>query len=324
MLKEITWLGISSDYGNLIKWVWVEFYKVYNDQLAVAETNFEKYFKVEWADWARVTIKDVSWSEALKLVWEGENLPNLSTFLGSETTFIFKKYGWIITVTKEAIMDTNYKSELNRMKMVAVQWKMAKQIHASELLKRWFTLTEDPSYPLNRPNTNEKLFSIAHALANGDTYSNVLSNSAVLSPDSVAKMKRIMREMKTDNGLPYQTSWMYALIVPPALEDLANTIVKSDLKQGTPNNDINTNKWIEVIVDPYLGASFGWSDTAYYLVDKQFANLYVYNRQELEMNDQIDFKTKNLEFSIDWRWAVWFTSARWIVGSKWDGSTITD
>ena len=319
----LNWVKLSGDYGAMIKGVDAQVHMVFNDNKDLGEKKYTKYLNVTSADGARLNIKNVSGAWMLKPVLENGKLQELNTYLGNETSYIFKKFGWVITITQEAIEDNEFATEIDAVKSLATSYEVTKETHAAELLRTGWDTTSSSDFPISKPTGVPRLFSIAHTLANGDTYSNTLANSAPLSADSVKDMKKMLMEVKWDDGKVLRSTGKFALIVSPANEDLAMRIVNSDLRQGTNNNDINTLKWIEVIVEPQLSSAFGWNDTQYFLVDKWMNRLRLVDRKKAELQTDVDFYTKNLLASVDARWAVGFDDARWVIGSKWDGSTIS-
>lgn len=319
----LNWVKLSGDYGAMIKGVDAQIHMVFNDNKDLGEKKYTKYLNVISADGARLNIKNVSGAWILKPVLENGKLQELNTYLGNETSYIFKKFGWVITITQEAIEDNEYATEIDAVKALATSYESTKEIHAAELLRTGWSTTSSTDFPISKPTGVSRLFSIAHTLANGDTYSNTLANSAPLSADSVKDMKKMLMEVKGDDGKVLRSTGKFALIVAPANEDLAMRIVNSDLRQGTSNNDVNTLKWIEVIVEPQLASAFGGNDTQYFLVDKWMNRLRLVDRKKAELQTDVDFYTKNLLASVDARWAVGFDDARGVIGSKGDGSTIS-
>jgi len=315
---KMTW-----DLGALIKGVDAQIHQIYNDNKNLSEKKYTKYLNVLSGDGARYNVKNISGASVLKSVAENGKLQELNTYLGAETSFIFKKFGWIITFTSEAIEDNAYASEMEAVKILAVTGDATKEVHAAEMLRTGWSTTSNTEFPISKPTGVSRLFSIAHTLANGDTFSNTLANSNPLSADALKDMKKMLMEQKADDGKSMRSSGKLILIVSPANEDLAMRIVNSDLRQGTNNNDINTLKWIEVVVEPQLSSVFGGNDTSYFLTDKGMSKLSLVNRKDFTLETSPDFETKNLRASIDGRWAVGFSDVRGIIGSKWDGSTIS-
>lgn len=315
---------LSPDLGALIKWVAAKLHAVHNDVMLSADKVYEKYVNLETTDWARYNVKNVSWASSVELVNENWKLPQLNKFMGAETSFIVEQFGWVITISKMAMMNNEYASDVNALKELSESVFQKRNKHAATMLINGWNTNVIPGLPITKPTGVSRLFSVAHTLANGDTFSNTLANSAALSPDSLKDAKKMLMTQRKDNGDPISSSGKFILVVWPALEDLAKRIVTSDLRQWTANNDTNTLKNFEIVVDQYLASEFGWIDTAWYVIDKKISKLTYVERQAPNFETEVEFLTKNLQASVDAYWAMGFSDVRGIVGSKWDGSTITD
>ena len=78
-------------------------------------------------------------------------------------------------------------------------------------------------------------------IANGASYSNQLSTAASLSQTSVEQMLIQIRSAVDNNGKRIRLK-AEQLVVPPALEFQSEVILKSVLRSGTADNDLNPIK----------------------------------------------------------------------------------
>jgi len=104
-----------------------------------------------------------------------------------------------------------------------------------------------------------------------------------------------------------------SLIVPPALQFTAQTVLKSAQQSGTANNDVNSllGQGIEIIVWPYLTSS-----TAWFLQDKTISELNFYWRVKPSYNQESKRGSRNVEsFAGRMRFSVGFSDWRGIWGS---------
>lgn len=311
------WVKYTGDFGAMIKGAAAALNKVWNDTYQSEASQYTKFYTIVQWDGSRHRTKATSGASDLRMVPEGWILPELALYDGLATDFQYVKFGWIITVTEEAIDDNDFTSQVEAVKQLAIAGMIKKEAHAFSVLKNGWTTSEDTDLPINRPENGETLFSIAHAMKNGETFSNTLVNSDPLSADAVSKAKTLLLTMKSENGQPFFPSRKFALVVPVSLEDEALRITGSTLRAGTNYNDVNTHAGIEVISSQFLE----WN--AWFLVDKKYNGLYGVNRKEYSMDTKIDFESKNVKASIYGRWAFGFRDYRGIVGSKGDGSTVT-
>lgn len=320
MSEILNGLKTSSSYGDLIKGVAASFVAVFNDQMQLVKPIASKIFSIEnTAPASRVRYKGISGVESLKTVAEGQSMPELKSFLGNEAEFVFVKKGWVLTITSEAIERNEWKNELNAMKQLSTATALASEKAAFAVLNGAFsTATVVDGYDVARMNDGVALLSSAHPLANGSTVSNVLTNSAPLSPASIASLKALIRATKAENGEPMLFDNNFALVVPTTLEDLALRITGSDKIQGSNNNDVNTASGIEVIVSPFLT-----SETAYYLVNKSSNGLLQLIEKAPSLKQEMDYKTDSLENIVNTRFATGYRDWRGVAGSKGDSSTYT-
>lgn len=107
------------------------------------------------------------------------------------------------------------------------------------------------------PDT-KSLFATDHPLASGSA-SNRASTATTLEASSLATARTAMRQQKSHRGKPMPSVGETLLIVPPALEFSAKTILRSVLLPGTSDNDANVVKeTMSLEVNDYLSSSTAW------------------------------------------------------------------
>jgi hypothetical protein len=175
------------------------------------------------------------------------------------------------------------------------------------------------------------LFSTAHLgkKAGVANQSNVFTNALGTDVSMLNRLANIGRNFKNEsgviNGYTFDT-----LILPgnvPALEETANRIIGSTGAVGTPNNDINTQKgkW-NIVVNHRWEAATG---TSPYIVMSSEANdalqgSVFYDRIALDIMNQIDNKTRNLEWTGYTRFSAGFNNWRHIIlGGAQSGTTLS-
>lgn len=105
----------------------------------------------------------------------------------------------------------------------------------------------------------QPLFSSTHIIQNG-TFSNLIASSAALSALALEQGVQDIRQQPDWFGDPVFFTGSMALVVPPALEMLANRIVRSTQLAQTNDNDPNyvASTVDRVIVDPWITSTTGW------------------------------------------------------------------
>lgn len=161
------------------------------------------------------------------------------------------------------------------------------------------------------------------------TQSNVFTNALGNDVNMLNRLSNVGRNFKNESGnvLGYTFD---TLIIPgntPALEEVANRIISTQLVVGSANNDINTQKgkW-RLIVNHQWEAANGTSP--YILMsseaNKELRGLVFYNRTALDVMNEVDIKTRNLIWSGYGRFSV--GSFNWravILGGAQAGTTLT-
>lgn len=139
----------------------------------------------------------------------------------------------------------------------------------------------------------------AHPTIGGD-YSNTLTVQSDLSEAALETL--IIQMMNSVNNAGVKDPRMpKALLIPPALAPKANRILKSELRSGTTNNDMN---WLrsqglipEIIVNPFLT-----SNDAYFVLavpptpDDGFIHFVL---RELNQKVDYDVDTRNTKFNYE-------------------------
>lgn len=113
------------------------------------------------------------------------------------------------------------------------------------------------------------IFNSAHPLIGGGTQSN--AGTAALTPDSLNTALVNLREQKDQSGV-IRGNTPATLLVPTALWKKATEITQSALIADASTNNINVYRsamGLTVYTSPFLGASAGGSDTAWFLLAKR-------------------------------------------------------
>lgn len=324
MSLNIAWLKMSVDYENLIKGVFASLAMVFDDSTKQIKPIRSKIFNIEYNnDASRVHYKGVSGVERLKPTAEGQQYPQLNLYLGHDTTFIFDKFTWMVSITEEAVADNTWRTESNEMKKLARSADAVLESSAFSVLNGAFSTAETYGwFKQYRMNDGKALLSWAHPMANWSTASNVLTDSAPLSTTSLTRLRSLLLLTPTESGEPMDFSSGFTLVVPNwDMADLAMRIVGSNNLQGTANNDINTLSGISVVSSSRLASQYGWSDTAYFLVANEDNGLMQIIREAPVLSQSVDEKTWDLNNNIKTRFASWYRDWRGVAGSRGDSIT---
>jgi hypothetical protein len=191
-------------------------------------------------------------------------------------------------ITRKAVDDNLYKRQFNPANLNMMQsFNQTKEIIAANVF--------NTGNVFNAAVVGDgvSLFNTAHPIDTG-TYSNTFATAADLNESSLYNgMIQIRTGFLDQRGLK-----MYArarkLVIPPALEPTAIRLVKTALRPGTADNDINAISWLTgglkdgYLVNDYLTSPFAW-----FLLTNIKGLLYL-ERVPFEMDMQVDFTTDNL------------------------------
>ena len=157
------------------------------------------------------------------------------------------------------------------------------------------------------------LNSSAHPIVNG-TVSNLLSTAANLSQTSLEQMLIQVRQAVDNNGkkirlVPRQ------LVVAPGNLFQAEVLLKSVLRAGNANNDINPVKSIGLLDEGAAVISRLTSATAWWVQTDAPEGMKLMMRRGLEKTMEGDFETDTMRYKATERYDVGFTDWRSMYGT---------
>ena len=224
---------------------------------------------------------------------------------GLDRTYIHEAFTQGFIVTREMYDDEQYRQMEKLPKAMARSGRAKVEKDAMTPFLKGFDKAAYPIYD------GEALFSAAHPLLDSTgTGTNVIEGE--LNDETLKAAIQAVRETVDEAGNLIQIK-PNRLIIPPALEDTAIRILKSDRIAGTELNDTNgflKNHGIEVVVMDYLGQAAGGSDTHWFLQDssRHELNFFWRVRPEFKWEESFDdFVTKyrgymRYSFGVsDWR-----------------------
>ena len=157
------------------------------------------------------------------------------------------------------------------------------------------------------------LINTAHPIVNG-TFSNQLSTAAVLSQTSLEQMLIQIRQAVDNNGkkirlVPRQ------LVVAPGNIFQAEVLLKSVLRTGTANNDLNPVKSIGLLDEGAAILSRLTSSTAWWVQTDAPEGMKLMMRRRLEKTMEGDFETDSMRYKATERYIPNWTDPRALFGT---------
>ena len=174
------------------------------------------------------------------------------------------------------------------------------------------------SFTTQQSNDGVALFSNAHKTIGGEDVTNIETGALSEANLNIA-FNSLINQITQDGTLGSHEP--ACLLVPTALFKTANEITKSILRPGTADNDLNYYSQLypglQVKYSPFLSATQGGSDTAWFLLSRNHS-LTRWVRQGIETN-LIDFKfqrNNNYVYKAEYREVVDSISWEGLVGSS--------
>ena len=221
--------------------------------------------------------------------------------------YVYKVYGLAFALTKVLVEDGDH----IRLGQVYARHLAQSLVETKELLSaNVLNVAFNSSYP---GGDGVPLISTAHPIVNG-TFSNQLATAAVLSQTSLEQMLIQVRQAVDNNGkrirlVPRQ------LVVAPGNVFQAEVLLKSVLRTGNANNDINPVKSIGLLDEGAAGLSRLTSANAWWVQTDAPEGLKLLMRRRLEKTMEGDFETDSMRYKATERYDVGFTDPRSLYGT---------
>ena len=221
--------------------------------------------------------------------------------------YLYKVYGLAFALTKVLVEDGDH----IRIGQVYARHLAQSLVETKELLAANVLNTAfNASYP---GGDGVSLINTAHPIVNG-TFSNQLATAAVLSQTSLEQMLIQIRQAVDNNGkkirlVPRQ------LIVAPGNIFQAEVLLKSVLRTGTANNDINPVKSIGLLDEGAAVLSRLTSATAWWVQTDAPEGFKLLMRRRLEKTMEGDFETDTMRYKATERYDIGFTDPRCAYGT---------
>ncbi len=221
--------------------------------------------------------------------------------------YLYKVYGLAFALTKVLVEDGDH----IRIGQVYARHLAQSLVETKELLAANVLNTSfNASYP---GGDGVSLISTSHPIVNG-TFSNQLTTAAVLSQTSLEQMLIQIRQAVDNNGkkirlVPRQ------LIVAPGNIFQAEVLLKSVLRTGNANNDINPIKSIGLLDEGAAVLSRLTSSTAWWVQTDAPEGFKLLMRRRLEKTMEGDFETDTMRYKATERYDIGYTDPRCAYGT---------
>ncbi len=211
------------------------------------------------------------------------------------------------SLTEEAIEDNLYDRLSSRYtKALARSMATTKQIKAANILNNAFTTSLG--------GDGVALCSTAHPTLGGANLANELATSADLSEASLEQALIDIAAFTDERGLKIAVQGT-RLIIPKELQFTADRILKSTLRVGTADNDINAIKNMGMIPQGYSVNHYLTDVDAFFIMTDAPDGMKMFDRVSMSTGFEGDFETGNVRYKARERYSFGFSDPRGIFGS---------
>jgi len=221
--------------------------------------------------------------------------------------YLYNVYGLAFSLTKVLVEDGDH-IRIGQVyaKHLAQSLIETKETLCANILNRAFNAAYTGGDGVSLVNT-------AHPLATG-TFSNQLTTAANLSQTPLEQMLIQIRNAVDNNGKRIRLT-PTQLVAGPANIFQAEVLLKSVLKTGTADNDINPVKSMGLLADGQANLSRITSNTAWWVQTDAPEGMKLLNRRGLEKSMEGDFATDSMRYKATERYTVGWTDPRAIWGT---------
>jgi len=221
--------------------------------------------------------------------------------------YLYKVYGLAFSLTKVLVEDGDHiRIGQTYAKHLAQSLIETKETLSANVLNRSFNAAYSGG-------DGVALISTSHPIVNG-TFSNQLTTPANLSQTSLEQMLIQIRNAVDNNGKRIRLT-PTQIVTGPSNVFQAETLLKSVLRSGTADNDINPVKSMGLLVKGQANLSRITSSTAWWIQTDAPEGLKLLMRRGLEKSMEGDFETDSMRYKATERYTVGWTDPRGLYGT---------
>jgi len=221
--------------------------------------------------------------------------------------YLYRVYGLAFALTKVLVEDGDHiRIGQTYSKHLAQSLIETKETLGANILNRAF----NGAYA---GGDGKSLVATDHPIING-TFSNQLATAAALSQTSLEQLLIQIRQAVDNNGKKIRLN-PNKLVVSPSNVFQAEVLLKSVLRAGTGNNDINPVKSMGLLSGGQANLSRLTSTTAWWVETDAPDGLKLMMRRPLEKSMEGDFETDSMRFKATERYNFGWTDPRGVYGT---------
>ena len=211
-------------------------------------------------------------------------------------------------ITEEAIEDNLYDRLASRYTKA-----LARSMASTKNVKGASTLNNGQPGGTFTSGDGVTLFNTAHPTIAG-TFSNTLATAADLNETSLEQALIDINAFTDERGLKIAAKGV-KMIIPSALQFVAERLMKSQGRTSTADNDINAIRSMGMIPQGYRVNNYLTDADAFFIVTDVPNGMKHFNRAPLTTKMEGDFDTGNVRYKARERYSFGFSDPRGIFGS---------
>jgi len=213
------------------------------------------------------------------------------------------------SITEEAIEDNLYDRLASRYtKALARSMANTKQVKGAATLNNAFDSTF-------AGGDGKELCATDHPLVNNGSLRNEPSTDADLNETSLENALIDIAAFVDERGLKVSVRGQ-KLIIPPALQFVADRLLESTLRPGTADNDINSMRNMGMLPQGYTVNHYLTDTDAFFIKTDAPRGFVHFERMPMSTKMEGDFDTGNVRFKARERYSYGYSDPRCVYGSK--------
>ena len=221
--------------------------------------------------------------------------------------YLYKVYGLAFALTKVLVEDGDHiRIGQTYAKHLAQSLIETKETLAANILNRAFNGSYVGGDGVSLINAN-------HPIVSG-VFSNQLTTAAALSQTSLEQLLIQIRNAVDNNGKRIRLT-PKQIVTGPSNVFQAEVLLKSVLRAGTADNDINPVKSMGLLADGQANLSRITSTTSWFVQTDAPEGLKLLMRRPLEKSMEGDFETDSMRYKATERYVIGWTDPRGIFGT---------
>jgi hypothetical protein len=211
-------------------------------------------------------------------------------------------------ITEEAVEDNLYDRLSTRYtRALARSMSNTKEVKGANILNNAF----DSTYTFG---DGKELCATDHPTVGGGNFRNELSTSADLNETSLEQSLIDIAAFIDERGLLVAVQGR-KLIIPPALQFVADRLMASTLRPGTADNDINAVRNMGMLADGYAVNHYLTDTDAFFIKTDAPNGFKHFERSPVRTSMEGDFDTGNVRYKARERYSFGVSDPRCVFGS---------